>query len=489
MSERGPSAGYKWTVLLITTLGAFMAPLDGSIVAVAIPSIASSIGMGLETVVWIPLAYLLLLTAFLISAGRVADLKGRKRTYILGFVVFTAGSVLCGTSSTALQLIIFRALQGVGAAFIAANSAAIVTDSFPSAERGKALGINATAVYLGLMTGPIIGGLLVQGFGWPSIFLVNVPIGIVVVSLALTKLRESDVDLRGEGFDLAGALTLSISLAAFLAALTFGPSYGWRSVTIVAMLSTAVIMFMLFVLLEAKLVSHPIFELSLFTENRMFGAANIAALFCYVAIIGVTFVMSIYLQNVLGFEPRTAGLFLVVTSAAMAVLAPVSGWLSDRLGSRILTSGGMLIVAAGLLSLSQLDTSSTVQEILLRLLLVGLGFGLFTSPNTSAVMGSVNRSKLGVASGMLGTMRFMGQSIGLALAGAVIALALPPQETLALFAGLTTSGAVARDAFIVGMKDFFLVASLMAGLGAVSSMVRGRETPQGEQNDRQTRQA
>ena len=198
------SASYKWTALFITTLGAFMAPLDGSIVAVAIPSIASSIGMSLEIVVWIPLAYLLLLTAFLISAGRVADLKGRKRTYVFGFITFTSGSVLCGLSSTGLQLIAFRALQGIGASFITANSAAIVTDSFPSAERGKALGINATAVYLGLMTGPVIGGFLVQNFGWPSIFFVNVPIGVVVVTLALLRLKEIHVNPQGEGFDLAG---------------------------------------------------------------------------------------------------------------------------------------------------------------------------------------------------------------------------------------------------------------------------------------------
>lgn len=469
------SASYKWTALFITTLGAFMAPLDGSIVAVAIPSIASSIGMSLEIVVWIPLAYLLLLTAFLISAGRVADLKGRKRTYVFGFITFTSGSVLCGLSSTGLQLIAFRALQGIGASFIAANSAAIVTDSFPSAERGKALGINATAVYLGLMTGPVIGGFLVQNFGWPSIFFVNVPIGVVVVTLALLRLKEIRVNPQGEGFDLAGAATLAVSLATFLAGLTFGPSYGWKSITIVSTMSIAVATLILFALLEVRFARHPILELSLFTKNRMFAAANAAALFCYVAIIGVTFVMSIYLQDVLGFAPQTAGLFLIVTSTAMALLAPVSGWLSDRLGSRLLSTVGMVIVTIGLLLLSQLSASSSIQDILLRLVLIGFGFGLFTSPNTSAVMGSVSRTELGVAAGTLGMMRFMGQSIGLALAGAVIALALPPREMLALFAGLATHDTVAADAFIIGMRDFFLLSSLVAGLGTLSSMVRGRE--------------
>jgi nitrate/nitrite transporter NarK len=303
------------------------------------------------------------------------------------------------------------------------------------------------------------------------------------VILALLKLNETRVNPHGERLDLPGAITLPVSLATFLAALTFGPSYGWNSITIISMLSIAAATLTLFALLEVRFARHPILELSLFTKNRMFAAANAAALFSYVAIIGVTFVMSIYLQDVLGFAPQTAGIFLIVTSTAMALLAPVSGWLSDRLGSRLLTTVGMAIVTIGLLLLSQLSVSSSTQEILLRLVLVGFGFGLFTSPNTSAVMGSVSRAKLGVAAGTLGMMRFMGQSIGLALAGAVIALAIPPREMLALFAGLVTQDTVAGDAFIVGMRDFFLLSSLIAGLGTLSSMVRGRESrPETHQN-------
>ena len=191
MTDTHDESNYKWIVLLITTIGAFMTPLDGSIVTVAIPSIASSIRIGLEAAVWIPLAYLLLLTVLLINVGRIADLRGRKRFYVLGFIIFTAGSVLCALSITDLQLVIFRALQGVGAALILANSTAIVTDSFPTTERGKALGINTMAVYIGLSAGPVIGGILVQNYGWRSIFYVNVPIGILVVTLTILKLRET----------------------------------------------------------------------------------------------------------------------------------------------------------------------------------------------------------------------------------------------------------------------------------------------------------
>jgi len=472
-AEKEP--GYKWTVLLVTTIGAFMAPLDGSIVTIAIPSIASSMMIGLETVVWIALAYLLVLTVLLINAGRLSDIRGRKRSYILGFIIFTAGSVLCGLSATGLQLVIFRALQGTGAALIACNSPAIVTESFQSWERGKALGINAMAVYAGLMTGPVIGGILVQTFGWRSIFYVNVPIGILVVSLASLKLKEKRTSSMRERFDFAGAATLSAALASFLAALTLGGSFGWDSSPILSLLLITMSAFVLFIYVEGRLTSHPTFDLSLFTKNRLFAAANVAALLNYVAVSGVTLMMSIYLQDVQGLQPESAGLFLIAMSVAMALLSPFSGWLSDRLGSRLLSSGGMLIVTAGLLTLSQLSITSSIGDIVLRLTLLGVGFGLFSSPNTRAIMGSVDRSKLGVAAGTLSTMRSAGQSIGLAMVGAVIATVLPPQAVLQLFTGLTVQNVVMRDDFIIGMRNLFLVASVIGAVGTLASLVRGRE--------------
>jgi EmrB/QacA subfamily drug resistance transporter len=452
-----------------------MAPLDGSIVTIAIPSIASSMMIGLETVVWISLAYLLVLTVLLINAGRLADIRGRKGTYILGFIIFTAGSILCGASATGLQLVIFRAVQGVGAAFIASNSPAIVTESFQSWERGKALGINATAVYAGLMTGPVIGGILVQNFGWRSIFYVNVPIGILVVSLASLKLKERQTSSVGERFDFVGAVTLSVALASFLVALTLGGAFGWSSIPILSLLLLTVSAFVLFIYTESRLTTHPTFDLSLFTKNRLFAAANTAALLNYIAVSGVTFMISIYLQDILGLPPQSAGLFLIAMAVAMALLSPFSGWLSDRFGSRLLSSGGMLIVTVGLLLLSQLNTTSSVNDIILRLTLLGVGFGLFSSPNTRAVMSSVGRSKLGVASGTISTMRSTGQAIGLAMAGAVIATALPPQAVLQLFTGLSAQSAIARDEFTMGMRTVFQIASAISAVGTLVSLVRGRE--------------
>ena len=468
--------GYKWTVLLITTIGAFMAPLDGSIVTIAIPAIASSMMIGLETVVWISLAYLLVLTVLLINAGRLSDIRGRKRSYILGFIIFTAASALCGVSATGLQLIVFRATQGAGAALIASNSPAIVTESFQSWERGKAFGINAAAVYAGLMTGPVIGGILVQNFGWRSIFYVNVPIGILVASLASLRLKEKRTFSMAEKFDFAGAATLSGGLASFLVALTLGGSYGWTSIPILCLLVITVGALLAFIYAESRLTRNPTFDLSLFTKNRLFAAANIAALLNYIAVSGVTLMMSIYLQEVQGLQPETAGLFLIAMAVAMALLSPFSGWLSDRLGSRLLSSSGMLIVTVGLLMLSELKITSSTNDIVLRLTLLGVGFGLFSSPNTRAVMSSVDHGKLGVASGTLSTMRSTGQSIGLAMVAAVIATALPAQVVLQLFTGLTAQSSLVRYDFVVGMRNLFLVASVVGAFGTFASLVRGRES-------------
>jgi len=326
------------------------------------------------------------------------------------------------------------------------------------------------------MTGPVIGGILVQNFGWRSIFYVNVPIGILVIGLASLKLRESKIPSTDGGFDLAGAITLSAALASLLVALTLGGSLGWNSTPIVSLLLLSVGAFVLFIYAESRLTATPTFDLSLFTKNRLFAAANTAALLNYIAVSGVTFMISIYLQDILGLQPQSAGLFLIAMSVAMALLSPFSGWLSDRFGSRLLSSAGMLVVTVGLLLLSQLNAASSINDIVLRLTLLGVGFGLFSSPNTRAVMSSVHRSKLGVASGTISTMRSTGQSIGLAIAGAVIAAALPPQAVLQLFTGLTTQGTVARDEFIVGMSTVFLIASVIGAVGTFASLVRGRES-------------
>jgi len=451
-----------------------MSPFDGSVVTIAIPAIASSIKLGLEAAVWIQLAYLLLLTVLLVSAGRLADLHGRKRFYTLGFIIFTVGSVLCALSMSDLQLVFFRALQGLGAAFISANSPAIVTDTFSREERGKALGINTLAVYTGLTVGPVLGGVLVQNYGWRSIFFVNVPIGTLVVALTTLKLKENTPDERGTGFDLRGAATLALGLASTLIVLTFGGVFGWFSAPSILLAGLSVVMLLLFLRIE-RLVRFPTLDLSLFTRNRLFAAANATAFLSYVAVNGVTLMMAIYLESIKGLGPEAAGLFLIAQATPMALLSPLSGWLSDRFGSRVISTLGMGIVSFGLFLFSGLNAASSGLDTVLRLVVVGVGFGLFSSPNTSAVMGSVRKEKLGVAAGTLGTMRFMGQSIGLALLGAVMAATLPSQALLAVFAGLTSQSGLMVSEFVVGMRNFFLIAAGIGAIGTLASTTRGQE--------------
>jgi MFS family permease len=324
------------------------------------------------------------------------------------------------------------------------------------------------------MVGPVLGGVLVQNYGWRSIFFVNVPIGIVVVALTTLKLKENMPDVRETGFDLPGAATLSLGLASTLVVLTLGGVFGWVSAPSILLAGLSVVMLLLFWRIERGLVRFPTLDLSLFTRNRLFAAANATAFLSYVAVSGVTLMMAIYLVSIKGLGPQTAGLFLIAQATPMALLSPLSGWLSDRFGSRVLSTLGMGIVSVGLLLFSDLNAASSGADTVLRLVVVGVGFGLFSSPNTSAVMGSVRQDKLGVAAGTLGTMRFMGQSIGLALLGMVMAATLPSQALLAVFSGLTSQGGLTVSEFVVGMRDFFLIAAGIGAIGTLASTTRGR---------------
>jgi MFS family permease len=337
------------------------------------------------------------------------------------------------------------------------------------------LGINTMAVYIGLVVGPVLGGVLVENYGWRSIFFVNVPIGILVVTLTTLKLNEDKGRTEEMGFDLAGATTLSASLASTLVVLTLGGIYGWVSAPTLLLAAVGLATLILFLHIERRLTRFPTLDLTLFTKNRLFAAANATAFLNYVAVNGVTLMMAIYLESIRGFDPQTTGLYLIAQATPMALLSPLSGWLSDRFGSRVLATMGMGCVSIGLFLFSELSSASPILDVILRLVVVGIGFGLFSSPNTSAVMGSVKREKLGVAAGTLGTMRFMGQSIGLALLAAVMAATLPSQALLAVFAGLTAQAGLTVSEFVVGMRNFFLIAAGVGVVGTLASTTRGNE--------------
>jgi EmrB/QacA subfamily drug resistance transporter len=466
---------YKWIVLLITTVGSFMTPLDGSIVSIALPSIASNLGINFTTIIWIPTTYLLFLSVLLLIFGRLADTEGRRTLFISGFALFTMASGLCAVSRTGVELIIFRAVQGLSAAMIGATSPAIVTDVFPKRDRGKVLGINATAVYVGLSVGPTLGGFLVQNLGWRWIFLINIPIGIFVVALSLLKLKESINPEKREKFDLLGGGTFSIGLSTLLLALTLGPEYGWSCFHITGLFAISGIAFILFVLIEKKMGGNALFEISLFTHNRLFASANTSALLNYASFFGVTFLMSFYLQRILNLSPAQAGLILLSMPIVMAAFSPVSGWLSDKFGTRLLSSVGMVLISLGLFMFSTISVDSTGFDIVARLLLIGLGMGVFSSPNTSAVMGSVEKDRLSVAAGTLATMRFVGQSVSLAVMGAVASTAVSQQIISNLILDLPgLDVTLMASAFVEGIRRAFLVSGFIAAIGVITSLFRGK---------------
>jgi EmrB/QacA subfamily drug resistance transporter len=451
-----------------------MAPLDSTIVSVSLPVMATDLSMDYASIIWVPTAYLVTLAVLILSIGRLSDMRGRKPIFISGFAVFVIGSFLCSVAQNGAELIVFRILQGVGAAFFGATSTAIVTDVFPRNERGKALGINAMAVYIGLSLGPPLGGLLTQTLGWRSIFWINIPIGLAVILMAWFLMRESVTTPKKGRFDLKGLAAFGAGLIALLVALTLGEQLGWTSLTVLGLAVIAVVSFALFIVVESKLKSAAMFDLSLITANRLFAAANISALLNYASYFGASLMLSFYLQRVLGMSVLGAGAVLLVMPITMAILSPISGWMSDRIGSRALASAGMFMIAAGLVILSLLTVSSSTVHVLVGLFVLGLGMGIFATPNTSAVMGCVPKHQLGVASGTLATMRFVGQAASLAIMGAVVATVASTAIVSSLFTGISPADIqVASADFVAGMSLAFLVSAAIAIVGGFTSLARG----------------
>jgi EmrB/QacA subfamily drug resistance transporter len=465
---------YKWIVLLITSVGSMMGPLDGSIVNVSLPVIADHLNMDYVSVIWVPAAYLLTLSVLLLIIGRLSDIHGRKWIFIAGFAVFVFGSFLCSIATNGPELIFFRILQGGGGACIFATSPAIVTDVFPAKERGKALGLNVMAIYIGSALGPTLGGVLTYTLGWQSIFLVNIPIGLFIISLSLWKLKESH-EKKPQPFDLTGTAVFAVSLISLLVVMTMGEPIGWTSIPVLSLFIVVFFSFALFVFVEVRKGSNAMFDIALITHNRLFAAANLAALLNYTAFFATSLLISFYLQRVLGFSTLMTGGILLATPVIMAFLSPLSGWISDRIGSRFLSTSGMIVIGVGLLLLSTLKSDTSIERVILYLLIIGAGMGLFSSPNTSAIMGSVSRKQLGIASGTLATMRTTGQALSLAVTGAVVATVASSKVVSLLFIGTnSTEIGVGSIEYVQGMSLAFVVCASIAFIGAIFSFIRGK---------------
>jgi EmrB/QacA subfamily drug resistance transporter len=462
-----------------------MGTLDAGIVTISLPRMMADLQTSLPVIEWVLLAYLLGITALLLPFGRLADMVGRKRVYVIGFVVFTAGSVLCGLAQTPWQLILFRAVQAVGSAMLTANSIAILTAVFPPEQRGRAMGMIGTVVAMGFLAGPVLGGLITDTLGWRYIFFVNLPIGVAATALAQWVLQEDRISPPRTGplrFDFLGAATGGLAVFAVLLALTQGQDAGWTSPYILGLFAGAAALLAAFIWIEAR-TPDPMVDLTIF-KRRLFAGGSTATLLSFLASSSNTFVMPFYLQLVLGLSPFQAGLVALPTVLTLAVVAPISGFLSERISARILSSLGLAILAVALLLVSFLPPDTSPANVIWRTALAGFGMGLFQSPNNNAVMSAVPRERYGIAGGFLSMMRNLGQVSGTALGGAIllagVGAVVGHASLQALHEGAAATGGE-RDllvrGFMEGFRHTYWVAAAIAVLGIFASLVRGRAEP------------
>ncbi|MCU0236941.1 MAG: MFS transporter [Acidobacteria bacterium] len=446
------------TALLVTTLSSLLTPMMASAINVALPAIGREFAMNAVTLGWVASAYLLAAAVFLLPFGRLADIVGRKKVFAMGTAVFSLASLLAALAPNAVSFLCFRVLQGTGGAMIFGTGVAILTSVFPPQRRGWVLGINVGATYTGLSLGPFVGGLLTQYLGWRWVFLLNVPLGMLVLAAVRLRMHQEWADCRGEPFDWPGSLGYMLMLTAFMLGFTWLP--GWRGA---AMLLSAAAAFPLFIWWESR-STNPIFQARLARGNMVFAFSNLAALVNYSATFAIGFLLSLYLQFIKGFTPRGAGLVLVAQPVVMALFSPLAGRLSDRLEPRVVASLGMGLCAAGLLAFSWLGQASSLLAITANLMLVGLGFALFSSPNSNAVMGAVERRQYGVASATLATMRMVGQMMSMGIATLVFSL----------FIGKARIVPGNYPLFLRSMKVSFIVFFALCVGGVFFSLARGR---------------
>ncbi len=444
--------------LVVATVTSFLGPFMGSSVNVALPSMGRELAMTPVGLGWVNMAFLTTAAAFAIPFGRLGDIHGRRRIYSSGVVVFTLASLVIALAPSGAVVIVGRALQGFGSSMIFATGMAILVSVFPPEQRGRVLGVNVAAVYLGLSSGPFVGGLVTEHLGWRFIFWFNLPVGLLLVALITLVLKGEWADAEGARFDWQGAAILVVSLAATVYSLAGLPGAGS-----VALLGFGLLGLVGFILFELGR-DEPLLDIGLFRHNRVFAFSSLAALINYAATFAVTFLLSLYLQEVRGLSPRQAGLVLVLQPLAQALLSPTAGRLSDRVEPRTVASIGMTLSLVGLGLLSAVGRDTPLGYVVGCLLLLGVGFALFSSPNTKAIMNAVDRRVYGVASAVVGTMRQLGMTVSM---GAVMVI-------LAVGVGPTEIGAASADAFVASMRTMFTLSAAMCLLGIFASLARGR---------------
>jgi EmrB/QacA subfamily drug resistance transporter len=458
MDDHAGNSTSKGAVLLVTTMASFVFPFMASAVNIALPSLGKELSLDAVTLGWIATAYLLSSAALLVPFGRIADIYGRKRIFACGIGIFTFSSLLSGLANSATMLIAWRVLQGIGGAMLAGTAVALLTTVFPANERGKVLGTIVAAAYLGLSLGPVLGGVLTQHLGWRSIFLIGALLGLLVLGVVLWKLKGEWTGAKGERFDFAGSVIYVLGLVALVYGFTLLPAMSGAGLII-----GGTIGLLAFTRWETRTRS-PVLDISLFINSKAFTFSNLAALINYSATFAVTFLISLYLQYMKGFNPQNAGLILVAMPAVQAIFSPLTGRLSDRIEPRLIASAGMVLNTVGLILFIFLNEETSLKLIIGNLILIGFGFALFVSPNTNAVMSSAPKTAYGVASAMLATMRQVGMVLSMGVA----------MLMFALYVGRVQITPEYYSLFQQSMKTSFIIFAILCFGGIFASLARGR---------------
>ena len=471
---------YKWWVLAAISVGLFVSVLDQTAITLAIPVIADHFHANIPTVQWILLGYILTTSALMLPMGRLSDLVGRKPIYIGGLVVFLAAATGAGFAPVLSGVIAFKVLQGVGAAMIQANSMAIVTSTFPDTERGKAIGLLMTVVGIGGMSGPVIGGAVVEMLGWKFIFFQGIPLGLVAVVVSVMVLRSGQDGTNAnvsnpQKFDWLGAALSAIALSSFLLCTTFGQKMGWGSPIILGGFFLVFILVVVFIYWELKNES-PMFPLELFRRKR-FSTGVIANFLSFINSTNIFFLMPFYFQKVRSYSPLQTGLILMATPVCFSIIGPVAGRLSDQFGTKWFIIGGLMVSTGAFLGLSRLTISTPISVVVMLLVIGGIGMATFFSPNASAILSSVERTRYGIATAFLNMIRNTATVTGLALATTIVttvmtAYGLEPS----LSAVADEIGGASQVAFTAGLRIAFLFASCLNALAVVFSVVQWRSS-------------
>jgi EmrB/QacA subfamily drug resistance transporter len=447
-------------ILFMCVLTSFLNPFTGASINIALPQISKEFSLQAVSMGWISMSFLLSSAIFLLPMGKLADIKGRKRIFLLGNVIFTLSAVLSALSQSGTMLIIFRALMGIGAAMFFGTSMAILTSVFPANERGKVLGINVSAVYLGLSLAPVLGGFLTHTLGWRSLFWIIVPVGLVIIISSYLILKGIEwAESKDDKLDIKGSLIYMAGISSLMYGFSKLPDIHAVVFTVLGFAALVV-----FVRMEIN-ISSPVLNIRLFSTNRVFAFSNLAALINYAATYAVSFILSLYLQYVKGYTPQYTGLLLVAQPVFMMLVSTVSGRMSDKYDSRILASAGMGLITIGLLMLMPISFSTANSYIILCLIVLGIGFGLFSSPNTNSVMSSVEKKYLGVASATIGTMRLTGQMMSMGISTLIIHV----------FIGEAHLSYENSALFLRSSHVMFLTFSILCLFGIFASLARGKK--------------